>query len=187
MYHIKQYLLLKETVKVLAVKGQKRVASVTSGERGTTTTIICAMSASGIYVPPMFIFRGQRISHTYGRHAPEGSIIRSTRNGWTNTEMFMMWLQHFAHYVTPTKDSPVLLVLDNHSSHISMPAYDFCMNNYIHMLSLPPHTSHRMQPLDVSFYGPLKQAYYREANLFIKSRNLAKTQLSDLPGYFKFY
>lgn len=130
-----------------------------------------------------FIFCGQRISHTYGRHAPEGSIIRGTRNGWINEEIFMIWLQHFAHHVKPTKENPVLLVLDNHSSHISISAYNFCTNNYIHMLSLPPHTSHRMQP-DVSFYGPLKRAYYREPNLFIKSRNLAKTQPSNLPGNF---
>ncbi|XP_018304461.1 uncharacterized protein, partial [Mycetomoellerius zeteki] len=96
----------------------------------------------------------------------------------------MIWLQHFAHCITPTKENPVLLVLDNHSSHISLSTYSFCTNNYIHMLSLPPHTSHRMQPLDVSFFGPLKRAYYREANLFIKSKNLTKIQSSDLPELF---
>lgn len=38
------------------------------------------------------------------------------------------------------------------------------------MLSLPPHTSHRMQPLDVSFFGPFKAAYRRECDLFMKSQ-----------------
>lgn len=38
------------------------------------------------------------------------------------------------------------------------------------MLSLPPHTSHRIQPLDVSFFGPFKAAYKRECDLFMKSQ-----------------
>lgn len=79
IYHIQKY-LLKETDRVLALKRQKRVASVTSRERGSNTTVICAMSASGIYILLMFIFCGKRISRTYGRHGSDGSIIRSTRN-----------------------------------------------------------------------------------------------------------
>ena len=30
------------------------------------------------------------------------------------------------------------------------------------MLSLPPHTNHLLQPLDVTFFQPLKQAYNME-------------------------
>ncbi|KAF0713585.1 Uncharacterized protein FWK35_00026266 [Aphis craccivora] len=40
------------------------------------------------------------------------------------------------------------------------------------MLSLPPHTSHRLQLLDVNFFGPLKAAFKRECDLYIKSHCL---------------
>jgi hypothetical protein len=38
--------------KILARKGKHQVGAITSGERGTNTTCVCCMSASGNYVPP---------------------------------------------------------------------------------------------------------------------------------------
>lgn len=32
-----------------------------------------------------------------------------------------------------------------------MRAHESCRKNFIHVLTLPPHTSHRMQPLDLTF------------------------------------
>jgi 4-hydroxybenzoate polyprenyltransferase len=34
-----------------------------------------------------------------------------------------------------------------------------CYSNNIHLLFLPPHTSHVLQPLDLSVFSPLKHAY----------------------------
>ncbi|GFR61920.1 tigger transposable element-derived protein, partial [Elysia marginata] len=52
--------------------------------------------------------------------------------------------------------SPVLLLLDNHVSHLYIPAIDLCKENHITLLSLSPHTSHTLQPLDRVVYGLLK-------------------------------
>ena len=38
--------------KIIATKGKQQVSKMTSGERGATVTAVCAMSASGAYVPP---------------------------------------------------------------------------------------------------------------------------------------
>nr|CAD7393524.1 unnamed protein product [Timema cristinae] len=59
--------------------------------------------------------------------------------------------------------------MNNHGSHITKEAYDFCKENFITLLSLPPHSSHRLQPLDVIFYGPLKKAYNKECDLYMKT------------------
>lgn len=56
-------------------------------------------------------------------------------------------------------DEPILLLLDNHVSHCSLEA--------IVMLSFPPHTSHRLQPLDVNVFGPFKQHYKTAFNNFL--------------------
>lgn len=46
--------------------------------------------------------------------------------------------------------------MDNHESHMTIAGLDFCKNNNIEVLTLPPHTSHRLQPLDRGVFGPLK-------------------------------
>ena len=42
-----------------------------------------------------------------------------------------------------------------------------CFQNNIHLLFLPPHTSHVLQPLDLSIFGPLKKAYKKEVGNLI--------------------
>lgn len=49
--------------------------------------------------------------------------------------------------------------MDNHESHISLRTIDLAKANYVVLLTLPPHTPHRIQPLDRCVYGPFKTAY----------------------------
>lgn len=170
--------------KVLAEKGQRRVGSVTSAERGSNITVMCAMSAAGNFIPPMFIFPRQRMTPLLEKDGPAGALYTNSKNGWINEDLFVTWLTHFAAFAKPTQESPVLLILDNHSSHISLQAFNFCKENHITMLSIPPHSSHRTQPLDVSFYGPLKAAYRQECNRHMKTRLMSKITLYDVAGLF---
>ncbi|XP_050309282.1 uncharacterized protein LOC126745467 [Anthonomus grandis grandis] len=170
--------------KVLAEKGQRRVGAVTSGESGRNISVMCAMSAAGNFVPPMFIFLRQRMTPLLEKDGPPGAFYTHSKNGWINEELFVEWLKHFAAYVKPTEDSPVLVILDNHSSHISLPAFNYCKKNHIAMLSIPPHSSHRTQPLDVSFYGPLKAAYRHECNMHMKTHLMAKITPYDVACLF---
>ena len=48
--------------RILALKGQKQVGIAVSGERGTTTIVVCAFSALGKYIPPFFIFKRKRMN-----------------------------------------------------------------------------------------------------------------------------
>lgn len=175
---------VQETEKIIAPKGQKRVGSVTSWERGKTVTVICAMSASGSFVPPLFIFPRQRHSPQLEKDGPLGAVYTCSHNGWTNEKLFILWLRHFIKHTKPTAETPILLVLDNHNSHATLEAWELAKENHVVMLTIPPHGSHRIQPLDVSFYSPLKRAYNKECNLFIKSRNLVKITPYDIAGLF---
>lgn len=155
--------------KIYAEKGQKRVGFLTSWERGKTTTVMCSFSASGIYVPPMFIYARKRMSDHLKKNGPPGAVYHCSDNGWITEDLFIDWLKHFEHCIKVSKEDPVLLLLDNHSSHCSLNAYNFCKEKGIIMLTIPPHTSHRVQPLDVTFYGPLKSAYNSECDKFMRS------------------
>jgi hypothetical protein len=68
--------------RILAKKGTKQVGRVVSGEKGQTTTVVCAMSATGFYVPPMFIFKRKRWTDLLLRDCPAGSVGYPSPNGW---------------------------------------------------------------------------------------------------------
>ena len=44
-------------------------------------------------------------------------------------------------------------------AHISPTAIDLARENGVVMLTIPPHTSHYLQPLDRTCYGPFKTAF----------------------------
>ncbi|CAB3236996.1 unnamed protein product [Arctia plantaginis] len=175
---------VQETEKIIAPRGQKRVGSVTSWERGKTVTVICAMSASGSFIPPLFIFPRQRHSPHLEKDGPLGAVYTCSHNGWTNEKIFVLWLRHFIKHTKPTAETPVLIILDNHNSHATLEAWELAKENHVIMLTIPPHSSHRLQPLDVAFYSPLKRAYNKECNLYIKSRNLIKITPYEIAGLF---
>jgi hypothetical protein len=53
-------------------------------------------------------------------------------------------------------------VLDRHESHHSAEFKDYCKDNNIITLCMPPHSSHLLQPLDVGCFSILKQSYSKE-------------------------
>ena len=63
-----------------------------------------------------------------------------------------------------SQEDPVLLILDNHVSHCSLEAINTSRKYNICLVSLPPHASHKLQPLDVGFFGPFKTAYSVECD-----------------------
>jgi len=50
-------------------------------------------------------------------------------------------------------------MFDGYGSHSTSESKDFCLQDCILTLCMPTHTSHILQPLDVSYFGPLKKTY----------------------------
>jgi len=90
------------------------------------------------------------------KNGPPGSVYSCSKTGWINEELFVIWLKHFAQFIHASNNNKILFFLGNHSTHCSGEAYDICGEKGIVIVSLPPHTSHRLQPLNVVFYSPLK-------------------------------
>lgn len=143
--------------KIVAKKGVKQVGAITSGERGVLVTLTVAVCANGNSIPPMFIFPRKKYHDHFVRDGPTDCIGTGNTSGWTTEVEFMTFLHHFIQQVRPSKNSPVLLLLDNHQSHLSPSVLDYAKSNGITMLSFPPHCSHRLQPLDRSVFGPFKK------------------------------
>lgn len=155
--------------KILAPLGAKQVGSMTSAERGTTVTMIAAINAGGGFIPPMLIFPRVNFKDFMITGAPEGSIGGANPSGWSNESMFVIFLQHFIKYAKPTKEQPVILIMDNHGSHISVPAIQMAKDNGVKLITLHPHTSNHMQPLDKSVFGPFKTYFNTAANELLMS------------------
>jgi len=102
---------------VFSITGKKQVGVISSAERGKLTTIIGCCNAAGSFIPPFFIFAKQKIQPRLMGGAPPGAKGHCSASGWTNGDLFLMWLQFFVEIVRPTPDKKVILVLDNHESH----------------------------------------------------------------------
>ena len=153
--------------KVLAGRGAKRVGRVASSERGKTTTIVGCVNAAGDAVPPMVVFGGRkRLKAELLKGTPIGTIGGVSDNGWITTELFCKWFDHFVEHVRPSDDKRVLLVMDNHSSHVSMKLVCEARRCGVDIVTLPPHSSHILQPLDIAVYGPFKKAWTRQVQFF---------------------
>ena len=107
----------------------------------------------------MFVFPRVRYYDNFICGAPPGSIGAAHPSGWMTAENFLIFLQHFARGAKPSHEKKVLLLLDNHSSHIAIDIINFGRDNEIVLQSFPPHCSHKLQPLDRPMFGPLKKYF----------------------------
>ncbi|KAK0131245.1 hypothetical protein N1851_034067 [Merluccius polli] len=115
------------------------------------------------------------------RGGPEGSIGTANGSGWMQEDDFVVYLRHFVHYTRPTDDNKILLLLDNHSSHVSIQAINFCRDHGVVMLSFPPPCTHHLQPLDKAVYGPLKRAFNGEMDMWHRKNAGESLTIYDLP------
>jgi hypothetical protein len=108
---------------------------------------------------------------------------RMLRIRWMNEDLFVFWTKIFRlMFILPFRN-PLLLIMDNHSNHASIWSHSFCQINCIIMVSIPPHTPHRMQPLGISSFEPLKSAYNRECTLYTRNlppETIRKEEISSL-------
>jgi len=80
-----------------------------------------------------------------------------------HSEIFSHWFLHFIKQTKLTKENPVILVLDGQYSQTrNLEVINLARENHVDIICLQPHSSHKMQPLDKAFMGPLKIFYCKE-------------------------
>ncbi|XP_045214877.2 uncharacterized protein LOC123564977 [Mercenaria mercenaria] len=152
--------------------------AVTSG-KGNTITILGCGSASGIAIPPFFVFPGKRMNPDLMKGSTPGTSGTVSETGWSNTEVFRTYLEmHFLKYVPGRSDEKILLILDGHRSHVSVGLVEWAKTHNIILFLLPAYTSHILQPLDVSCYGPFEKMYNFQCHKFIRQTAAAITKYS---------
>ncbi|KAK9728324.1 DDE superfamily endonuclease [Popillia japonica] len=77
---------------------------------------------------------------------------------------FIKSFKKFLIRAAPSVQEPALLLLDGHATHTkSIELINLTRENNVVLLCFPPHCTHRMQPLDISFMAPLNTFYADEA------------------------
>ena len=167
--------------KVVAIKGQKKVRSRTSGNKSQVTVIAC-VSATGHTLPPFVIFDAKSLNMEWTRGEVAGTRYGLSSTGWVDTDLFKGWLvEHFLNFAVGGR--PLMLILDGHSTHYQPELIKYAMKHKIILFCLPPHTTHESQPLDASVFKPLKSHWHEACHSFVEKnpgKSITKYNFSKL-------
>ena len=99
--------------------------------------------------------------------AAPGTLFQCSSNGWITQDLFTKWFHFFLQNIPLAR--PVLVIEDGHSSHISIEVIEEARKNDVHLLCLPAHTTHILQPLDVAVFKSLKGNYNKACKRYLAS------------------
>ena len=148
--------------KVIRVKGEQCSQTV-SGEKPVNTTLLTFVSAGGMAMPPMIIFKGSKVETEARDAAPSGWMIRHSKTGYIKTKLFVEMGEKLIEFIREKKldnNGKHLLLLDSHSSHSFN--LRFMRGHGVEVLCFPPHCTHLTQPLDDVPFASLKKNYQQE-------------------------
>jgi len=139
---------------------ESHAKAIQPGNREWVTAII-AVNTAGWVLPPQIILAAKNHQSQWYKAVPNDYRVSVSDNGWTNDALGLDWLQEVfeKHTASRTVGRYRLLILDGHSSHATAEFDKFCTERKIIPLYMPPHSSHLLQPLDVSCFSPLKCLY----------------------------
>uniref|UniRef100_UPI00358F367E uncharacterized protein n=1 Tax=Myxine glutinosa TaxID=7769 RepID=UPI00358F367E len=169
---------------LLAASGMKQVGQITALERGTVVTVCCCVNAIGKALPPVMIFPRVHFKDHMIKGAPPGTLGLATQSGWIIGELFPQVLEHFIKHIGCSIEKPAVLFMDNHESHLGIDVIDIAREKGLSIITFPSHTSHKLQPLDVTVYGPLKTHYKKAVIEWNLSHPGIRITIYDLPECF---
>ena len=116
----------------------------------------------------------------YTQGGPLGTRYGVSPKGWMTETNYLDWFRStFIPSLPPER--PVLLIIDGHKTHIQYEVLQLAKANEIEIAKLPPHTTHLLQPLDLSLFKPMKEWYDREAHKLFMG-DICYITKRDFPG-----
>ena len=120
-------------------------------------------------MPSYYEFKGKRQRQEFISSCENGACMGMQENGYMDAANFNKWMDYFLNYYESRGNlsltKRMLLILDGHKSHVTLEVLQKAKAHGLDMVSLPSHTSHALQPLDISCFKPFKQSFraYRDA------------------------
>ena len=119
------------------------------------------------HIQPFVIIDAGKLNALWTKGEVPGTRYGVSSRGWVDQQLFQGWLvEHFLQHCVSS--CPLLLLLDGHSSHFEPETIRIAKEENIIIFCLPPHTTHELQPLDCTLFGPLKTAWADVCHSFFK-------------------
>ena len=163
--------VLKRIMSQEAYKSGRVRQAVQDGNREFISLLAC-VSAIGRRIPATLLYKGESydLQDTWVEDLGDSDdfFFGASSNGWSNDAFGLQWLTQVFDPATRqiAGRRKRLLLVDGHSSHINMAFINKCWDLNIILLVFPPHSTHRLQPLDVVLFQQLSTAYSNELNAF---------------------
>jgi hypothetical protein len=171
----------------------KLLGACQDGNRSWITLLAC-IGQDLQSLPPMLIYQGKENNfqdtwvNDFDPETEEG-YFSSSPTGWTNDQIGLEWLINIFDRHTKAKARQGrdyrLLIIDGHGSHVTLAFLDWSDIHRIIVAVFPSHSTHRLQPLDVSLFGPLSQAYTNQlVDFFAATQGLVGISKREFWGNF---
>jgi hypothetical protein len=148
---------------VIAKRGARKVHTIVPNQREWLLVLVCINAAGGA-IPSFYIFWGKRFRQNYIQHCEAGATMAMQPCAWMTSYLFSTWLSHFIESVSKvggiSPEQRHLLIQDGHNSHVTLDVAMKAKRMGLDLLTLPSHTSHALQPLDISAFKPFKQRFH---------------------------
>jgi hypothetical protein len=119
-------------------------------------SVLSCINADGGSIPNFYILKGTYFLQDYVKCSEDNALMAMQPNAWMTKWLIESWISHFIGCLkkSPGIDQKIrhLLVLDGHNSHVTLEVVSVAMTSELDIVSLPSHTSHALQPLDVSCF-----------------------------------
>ena len=169
----------------------KLLGAVQDGSRDWLT-VAATICADGTALAPLLIYQSDAstIQDSWLRDfdpEQQDCFFSSSPSGWTSDETGSKWLQELFDTRTAVKARRNwrLLFVDGHGSHVTTGFSQKALEKKILVVIYPPHTTHRLQPLDVGCFAPLAAYYSQSLETFSNSsEGLTKMSQKDFFGVF---
>ena len=188
--------VLQKTRRVFDIEHLRSGKLLGAGQDGNREwiTLIGAICMDGTPPPPSIINQADsgNLQDTWldGFDPKEHAcFFTSSHTGWTNEELGYSWLEKVFDRATKEKTHDGrdlrLLFVDGYNSHVNMKFLDWCDRNKVLVAVYPPHSTHRLQPLDVSLFSPLANFYSQSvSNWMHKTQGLSGLSKRDFFDLF---
>ena len=169
-------------VQVVAPKGARKVYVTSTDAMHDHLSLLACGSSGGKWITPTLIWQGVRPLTKLFEGFPE-ALTAMTESGYNDGPTFASWAVNFVKESGASPTRPVLLCLDQHSSHLWLPALEYLREANVRVVALPPHTTDWLCALDTSSFVVFKRELYRLVNLArAAGRSVTKSSLS---GYVR--
>ena len=129
-------------------------------------TVVATICGDGTALPPLLIYDSTSgsIQDSWVQDFDSNehdAWFTSSASGWTSDEIGFKWLEEFFDKKTREKARRQwrLLFVDGHGSHVTLKFLEWAQAHKILVAVYPPHSTHRLQPLDVGCFAPLATYY----------------------------